>query len=40
MRFTCKKVWNNFVTIDYDANINTKIDNTNNHGFRSLTVKN
>ena len=30
---------NNFATIDYDAHINTKIDYTNNHVFRSMTVQ-
>ena len=29
----------NFATIDYDAHINTQIDYTNNHVFRSLTVQ-
>ena len=30
---------NNFATIDYDAHINTKIDYTINHVFRSMTVQ-
>ena len=29
----------NFATIDYDAHINNKIDYTNNHVFRSMTVQ-
>ena len=32
-------VSNNFATIDYDAHINTKIDFTFNHVFRSMTVQ-
>ena len=28
-----------FATIDYDAHKNTKIDNTINHNFRSMTVQ-
>ena len=32
-------VSNNFATIDYDAQINTKIDYTINHVFRSMTVQ-
>ena len=32
-------VSNNFATIDYDAHINTKIDYTINHVFRSMTVQ-
>ena len=32
-------VSNNFATIDYDAQINTKIDYTRNHVFRSMTVQ-
>ena len=32
-------VSNTFATIDYDAHINTKIDYTNNHVFRSITVQ-
>ena len=30
---------NNFATIDYDAHINTKIDFTINHVFKSMTVQ-
>ena len=30
---------NNFATIDYDAKINTKIDFTTNHVFKSMTVQ-
>ena len=33
------KVSNNFATIDYDAHINTQIDYTINHVFRSMTVQ-
>ena len=36
--FPALKVSNNFATIDYDAHINTKIDYTINHVFRSMTV--
>ena len=32
-------VSNNFATIDYDAHMNTKIDHTINHVFRSMTVQ-
>ena len=32
-------VSNNFATIDYDAHINTKIDYTINHVFRTMTVQ-
>ena len=32
-------VSNNFATIDYDAHINTKVDYTINHVFRSMTVQ-
>ena len=37
--FPALNVSNNFATIDYDAHINTKIDYTINHVFRSLTVQ-
>ena len=37
--FSALNVTNNFATIDYDAHINTKIDYTVNHVFRSLTVQ-
>ena len=37
--FTALNVSNNFATIDYDAHINTKIDYTINHVFRSMTVQ-
>ena len=37
--FPALNVSNNFATIDYDAHINTKIDNTINHVFRSMTVQ-
>ena len=37
--FPALKVSNNFATIDYDAHINTKIDYTINHVFRSMTVQ-
>ena len=37
--FPALNVSNNFATIDYDAQINTKIDNTINHVFRSMTVQ-
>ena len=37
--FPALNVPNIFATIDYDAHINTIIDNTNNHIFRSMTVQ-
>ena len=37
--FPALNVSNNFATIDYDARINTKIDYTINHVFRSMTVQ-
>ena len=37
--FPALNVSNNFATIDYDAYINTKIDYTLNHVFRSMTVQ-
>ena len=37
--FPALNVSNNFTTIDYDAHINTKIDYTINHVFRSMTVQ-
>ena len=37
--FPALNVSNNFATIDYDAHINTKIDYTINHVFRSVTVQ-
>ena len=37
--FTALNVLNNFATIDHDAHINTKIDYTKNHVFRSMTVQ-
>ena len=37
--FPAINVSNNFATIDYDAKINTKIDYTINHVFRSMTVQ-
>ena len=37
--FPALNVSNNFSTIAYDAHINTKIDYTINHVFRSMTVK-
>ena len=37
--FPALNVSNNFATIDYDAQINTKIDYTINHVFRSMTVQ-
>ena len=37
--FPVLNVSNNFATIDYDAHINTKIDYTINHVFRSMTVQ-
>ena len=36
--FPALNVSSNFATIDYDAHINTKIDYTINHVFRSMTV--
>ena len=38
-KFPALIVSNNFATIDYDAHINTKIDYTINHVFRSMTVQ-
>ena len=37
--FPALNVSNTFATIDYDAHINTKIDYTINHVFRSMTVQ-
>ena len=37
--FPALNVSNNFATIEYDAQINTKIDYTINHVFRSMTVQ-
>ena len=37
--FSALNVPDSFATIDYDAHINTKIDHTINHIFRSKTVK-
>ena len=37
-KFPALNASNNFATIDYDAHINTKIDYTINHVFRSMTV--
>ena len=37
--FPALNVSKNFATIDYDAHINTKIDYTINHVFRSMTVQ-
>ena len=37
--FPALNVSNNFATKDYDAHINTKIDYTLNHVFRSMTVQ-
>ena len=37
--FPALNVSNNFATIDYDAHINTKIDYTINHVFRSMSVQ-
>ena len=37
--FPAIKVSNHFATKDYDAQINTKIDYTINHVFRSMTVQ-
>ena len=37
--FPALKISNNFATIDYDAHVNTKIDFTINHVFKSMTVQ-
>ena len=37
--FPALNVSNNFATLDYDAHINTKIDFTLNHVFKSMTVQ-
>ena len=37
--FPALNVSNNFATLDYDAHINTKIDFTKNHVFKSMTVQ-
>ena len=37
--FPALYVSNNFATLDYDAHINTKLDYTINHVFRSMTVQ-
>ena len=37
--FPALNVSNNFATIDYGARINTKMDYTINHVFRSMTVQ-
>ena len=37
--FPALNVSNNFATIDYDAHLNTKIEYTVNHVFRSVTVQ-
>ena len=37
--FPALNVSNNFATLDYDAHINTKIDFTKNHEFKSMTVQ-
>ena len=37
--FPALNVSNNFTTLDYDAHINTKIDFTINHVFKSMTVQ-
>ena len=37
--FPALNVFINFSTIDHDAHINTKIDYTINHVFRSMTVQ-
>ena len=37
--FPALKVSTSFVTVDYDAHINTKVDYTTNHVFRSMTVQ-
>ena len=38
-KFPALNFSDNFATIDYDAHINTKIDYTINHVFRSMTVQ-
>ena len=38
-KFPVLNVSNNFATLDYDAHINTKIDFTINHVFKSMTVQ-
>ena len=38
-KFPALNVSNNFATLDYDAHINTKIDFTINHVFKSMTVQ-
>ena len=37
--FPAINVSNNFATIDYDSHVNTKMDKTINHVFRSMTVQ-
>ena len=37
--FPALNVSDNFATLDYDAHINTKIDFTINHVFKSMTVQ-
>ena len=37
--FSALNISNNFATIDYDAHIDTNIDFTINHVFRSMTVQ-
>ena len=37
--FPALNISNNFATLDYDAHINTKIDFTINHVFKSITVQ-
>ena len=37
--FPALNISNNFATLDYDAHINTKIDFTINHVFKSMTVQ-
>ena len=37
--FPTLNISNNFATLDYDAHINTKIDFTINHVFKSMTVQ-
>ena len=37
--FPALKISNNFATLDYDAHINTKIDLTKNHVYKSMTVQ-
>ena len=37
--FPALNISNNFTTLDYDAQTNTKIDFTINHVFKSLTVQ-